>query len=47
MYAFNPRALRAYEKVGFRLEGTKREALIWEGEKVDSHMMSILRSEYA
>lgn len=46
VYAFNPQARRAYEKVGFKAEGTKREALIWEGEKVDAHIMSILRSEY-
>jgi RimJ/RimL family protein N-acetyltransferase len=47
VYAFNPQARRIYEKLGFRLEGTRREALIWEGEKVDAHIMSILRIEHA
>lgn len=46
VYAFNPRARRVYEKVGFKLEGKRREALLWEGEKVDAHTMSILHSEY-
>lgn len=46
VYAFNSHARRVYEKVGFKLEGTKREALIWQGEKVDAHIMSILRREY-
>jgi RimJ/RimL family protein N-acetyltransferase len=45
VYAFNPQARRAYEKAGFRLEGTKREALIWNGEKVDAHLMSILKND--
>jgi RimJ/RimL family protein N-acetyltransferase len=46
VYAFNPQARHVYEKLGFRLEGTRREALIWNGEKVDAHMMSLLRREY-
>ena len=46
VYASNPQARHIYEKLGFRLEGTRREALIWEGEKVDAHIMSILRSEH-
>lgn len=46
VYAFNPRARRVYEKLGFRLEGTRREALIWDGEPVDAHIMSLLRREY-
>lgn len=46
VYAFNPQARRVYEKVGFKHEGTKRQALIWQDEKVDAHIMSILRDEY-
>jgi len=46
VYAFNPMARRVYEKLGFRLEGTRREALLWEGEAVDAHVMSLLRREY-
>ena len=36
VYAFNPRARRAYEKVGFVAEGVLRDALLWEGERVDA-----------
>jgi|EndMetStandDraft_9_1072997.scaffolds.fasta_scaffold72347_1 RimJ/RimL family protein N-acetyltransferase len=46
VYSFNPQARHVYEKLGFKLEGTRREALIWDGEKVDSHIMGLLRSDY-
>ncbi len=46
VYDFNPRARHVYEKVGFRVEGTKRQALRWDGEWVDAHLMSILASEW-
>jgi RimJ/RimL family protein N-acetyltransferase len=46
VYSFNPQARHVYEKLGFVFEGARREALIWEGEKVDVHIMSILRSEH-
>lgn len=42
VYAFNPRAQRAYEKVGFQREGVRRDALYWEGEWHDEVMMAIL-----
>ena len=42
VYAFNPRARHVYERAGFTLEGTKRDALSWDGEWVDAHIMSIL-----
>jgi RimJ/RimL family protein N-acetyltransferase len=32
VYDFNPRARRVYEKVGFRHEGVRREALAYNGE---------------
>ncbi|REH54467.1 RimJ/RimL family protein N-acetyltransferase [Kutzneria buriramensis] len=47
VYAFNPRARRVYEKVGFRFEGVLRDALLWEGERFDAHVMSILAPEWA
>ena len=46
VYAFNPRAQRAYEKAGFKVEGLLREALLWEGEWIDEIVMSILASEW-
>jgi RimJ/RimL family protein N-acetyltransferase len=47
VYDFNPRARRVYEKVGFVFEGTRRDALHWEGEWIDAHVMSILAPEWA
>lgn len=46
VYAFNPRARHVYEKVGFVLEGTKRQALLWDGEWVDAHVMAMLDSDW-
>ncbi len=46
VYAFNARAIRAYEKVGFVHEGTRRAALFREGVYHDIHMMAILRDEW-
>ena len=46
VYAFNPRARRAYEKVGFVAEGVLRDALCWDGEWVDATVMSILAREW-
>jgi len=46
VYAFNPRARHVYEKVGFVLEGTKREALLWDGEWIDLHIMAMLESDW-
>lgn len=42
VYAFNPRAIRCYEKVGFIHEGTRRAALRWEGEWIDQHIMAMV-----
>jgi RimJ/RimL family protein N-acetyltransferase len=46
VFDFNPRARRVYEKVGFVLEGTRREALRYNGEWVDAHDMAILAREW-
>jgi RimJ/RimL family protein N-acetyltransferase len=45
VYAFNPRAQRVYEKCGFRVEGRRRDALLWDGERVDVVDMGILRTD--
>ncbi|MGH7488512.1 MAG: GNAT family N-acetyltransferase [bacterium] len=47
VYAFNPRARRVYEKAGFVYEGTKRDALKFDGEFIDAVSMSILRVEWS
>ena len=46
VYAFNPRARRAYEKAGFVVEGVRREALRWDGHWVDAVVMSVLAGEW-
>lgn len=46
VYAFNASAVRAYERLGFVHEGRLREALLWEGERHDALLMSILRPEW-
>ena len=46
VYDFNPRALRAYEKAGFRRDGTRRQALYRDADFHDIHLMGILRAEW-
>ena len=46
VYAENVRAQRAYEKAGFILEGTMRQAVYKHGKYGDVHLMSVLRSEW-
>lgn len=46
VYSTNPRAIRAYEKAGFVLEGTLRQAVYKHGRYADVHIMSVLRSEW-
>jgi RimJ/RimL family protein N-acetyltransferase len=47
VFAFNPRARRVYEKVGFVYEGTKRQALRWQGEWIDTLVMAMLADDWA
>jgi RimJ/RimL family protein N-acetyltransferase len=46
VYSTNPRAIHAYEKAGFVLEGTLREAVYRHGQYANVHIMSVLRSEW-
>jgi RimJ/RimL family protein N-acetyltransferase len=46
VYAFNPRARRVYDKVGFVAEGVLRDALRWDDQWVDATVMSILAPEW-
>jgi RimJ/RimL family protein N-acetyltransferase len=43
---YNPRALRAYEKIGFKMEGTQRKALFRDGRRWDMIYMGILKDEW-
>ncbi len=45
VYAFNPRAIRSYEKAGFTVEGRQRDTLFWDGEWTDSILMSVLADD--
>ena len=44
--ADNARAMRCYEKVGFREEGRLREAVFKDGERRDLVLMAVLRPEF-
>src|SRR5512134_3942706 len=46
VFEYNPRAIRSYEKVGFRHEGRRRLALNREGQRWDEIYMGILRDEW-
>jgi len=46
VFGYNPRAIRAYEKAGFRHEGRMRE-MIWRNEeRSDTLLMGVLREEW-
>lgn len=47
VFAFNPRARHVYETAGFVYEGTRRDALLWEGQWVDAHLMAVLSTDTA
>lgn len=46
VWAYNERAARVYEKVGFVHEGRRREAWYWEGEYSDVLDMGLLRADF-
>jgi len=46
VFEYNPRAIRSYEKAGFRHEGRLRKLLNKEGRRWDMLMMGILREEW-
>lgn len=46
-YGHNSRALRVYEKVGFVVEGVRREADLRDGQWVDWVVMALLDREWA
>jgi RimJ/RimL family protein N-acetyltransferase len=45
VFETNARAKRAYEKVGFVVEGTRRRSEFVDGRHVDSYMMGLLAEE--
>ena len=47
VYAFNPRARHVYDTVGFRHEGTLRDALRFDDGWVDAHVMAMTAADWA
>lgn len=46
VYEYNKRAIRCYEKCGFRHEGTLRQDFFHDGQYHDTYIMGILREEF-
>ncbi|MEP7360514.1 MAG: GNAT family protein [Chloroflexota bacterium] len=46
VFSYNTRAIRAYEKAGFRIEGRQREAIQRQGVYFDEVQMGILAGEW-
>jgi RimJ/RimL family protein N-acetyltransferase len=46
VYDFNTRAIRVYEKIGFRPIGTRRRAYYMLGKYVDALLMDLLKEEF-
>lgn len=46
VFSFNPRAKRAYEKAGFKIEGLKKDAILDGNNYADIIMMAILEDEW-
>ncbi|MAK60431.1 MAG: GNAT family N-acetyltransferase [Ponticaulis sp.] len=46
VFVHNPAARHVYEVLGFQMEGVRREALLQDGARVDSFVMSLLRRDY-
>jgi RimJ/RimL family protein N-acetyltransferase len=46
VFAFNERAIHAYQKAGFRVEGRLRDAITRDGRYWDEIQMGVLREEW-
>lgn len=46
VYAYNPRALKVYTRLGFILEGRGREEVLYRGRFYDDMYMGLLRREW-
>ena len=45
-YGFNKRAIRSYEKVGFKVEGVLKDNIYRDGQYQDEIIMSIFKDEW-
>jgi RimJ/RimL family protein N-acetyltransferase len=46
VFSYNGRAIKAYEKIGFKHEGIKRESMFYNHEYHDTIIMGLLKSEF-
>ena len=46
VFAYNMRAIKLYEKLGFTVEGVRREDIFYEGKRYDLIEMGLLKSEW-
>ena len=46
LFEYNARALKSYEKAGFKLEGRMRQEMMREGKRTDTLWMGVLRDEW-
>ena len=46
VYAFNPRAQHVYERAGFVVEGRRRAAFVFDGQRIDAVIMAVLRPDW-
>jgi RimJ/RimL family protein N-acetyltransferase len=46
VFDYNARSMALFEKLGFRREGTYREAIHRDGKRYDMHLYGILRREW-
>ena len=46
VFAYNTRAIRSYEKVGYKVEGSVREAVHRDGKRWDVIFMGLLRKDF-
>lgn len=46
VYSFNERAIKSYEKCGFKVEGVLRQEIFRDGRYYDEIIMGLLKEEY-
>jgi RimJ/RimL family protein N-acetyltransferase len=46
VFAYNPRAIKSYEKAGFKVEGRLRQYIVREGQRNDMIVMGVVREEW-
>ncbi|WP_130297313.1 GNAT family N-acetyltransferase [Fictibacillus sp. BK138] len=46
VFSYNERAIKAYQKLGFMIEGTLREDLYFNGNYHDNILMGLLKRDY-